>query len=59
MARSAGHGDGQVSGSDLARVLGAWGACGACPMDLTGDGLVSGADLAVMLGSWGACNGLN
>lgn len=47
--------DGQVSGSDLARVLGAWGACSACPTDLTGDGLVSGADLAVVLGSWGDC----
>ena len=47
-------GDGQVSGSDLASLLGAWGSSDPL-IDLTADGLVSGADLAALLGRWGAC----
>jgi hypothetical protein len=48
-------GDGAVSGSDLALLLGSWGACpvaGPCPADLTSDRTVDAADLAVLLGSW-------
>ena len=51
-------GSGVVDGTDLAILLGAWGACpakGPCPADLTGDGEVDGADLSIMLGAWGAC----
>lgn len=50
-------GDGAVSASDLAILLGSWGDCPAppaeCPADLNGDGTVGAADLAVLLGSWG------
>ena len=48
-------GNGAVDGADLARLLGAWGACSACGVDLTGDGQVLGDDLAIVLSSWGAC----
>jgi hypothetical protein len=48
-------GDGAVDASDLAMLLGAWGACGACAEDLDGDGMVAAADLAILLGSWGGC----
>lgn len=48
-------GNGMVGGSDLAQVLGAWGACSGCVMDINGDGVVAGSDLAIVLGSWGAC----
>ena len=49
------NGDGQVGGSDLAQLLGAWGSCGSCPMDLDGDDIVAGPDLAILLGGWGSC----
>jgi endonuclease I len=47
-------GDGQVSASDLAALLGAWGAGGG-PADLDGDGQVAASDLAGVLGAWGPC----
>lgn len=47
-------GDGSVGSSDLAALLGAWGAPGG-PADITGDGGVGAADLAAMLGAWGPC----
>ena len=46
-------GDGAVSASDLAILLGSWGACPGCGADLDGDGSVGSADLAILLGSWG------
>lgn len=46
--------DGVVSASDLAELLGSWGATGS-HADLNGDGVVNAADLAIMLGSWGLC----
>ncbi|MBL9120817.1 MAG: right-handed parallel beta-helix repeat-containing protein [Phycisphaerae bacterium] len=51
--------DGEVAGSDLAILLGAWGTVGrgAAAADLDGDGVVGGADLAILLGAWGACEG--
>lgn len=47
------NGDGQVSGADLAIVLGAWGPC-ACPCaaDTNGDCDVDGSDLAAVLSGW-------
>jgi hypothetical protein len=49
--------DGQVSGFDLALLLGAWGACppspAPCPADLNGSGTVNGFDLAMLLSAWG------
>ena len=50
-------GDGQVDGTDLAIVLGAWGTSGAPGItgDLSLDGFVDGADLALVLGAWGGC----
>ena len=48
-------GDGTVGASDLAMLLGSWGACAGCPADLDGDGTVGAADLAQLLGSWGSC----
>ena len=44
--------DGVVNGSDLTRVLSAWGACGGCPEDLDGNGVVDGSDLTVLLSNW-------
>ncbi len=41
-----------VSASDLALLLGAWGAAGV-PADLDESGAVDSADLAFMLGQWG------
>jgi hypothetical protein len=47
------NGDGQVSGLDLALLLGEWGPCpGVCPADLNFDDEVNGLDLALLLGSW-------
>ncbi|MBX3354439.1 MAG: hypothetical protein KF724_01930 [Phycisphaeraceae bacterium] len=43
--------NGQVDGTDLALLLGQWGASGSA--DLNGDGTVDGADLALLLGDWG------
>ncbi len=48
-------GNGTVGASDLAMLLGSWGACAGCPADLDGDGTVGAADLAELLGSWGPC----
>lgn len=51
--------DGVVGATDLAILLGAWGACLACPSDLDASGAVDAADLALLLGAWGgpACGG--
>ena len=49
------NGDGQVNGSDLTALLGAWGAAGGSAADLNGDGQVNGSDLTALLGGWGAC----
>jgi len=46
------NGDGAINGSDLAILLGSWGASGG-PADLNGDGIVSGPDLTLLLGAWG------
>jgi V8-like Glu-specific endopeptidase len=49
-------GDGVVDGTDLAILLGAWGACADCDdcdADLNGNCTVDGADLAILLGNWG------
>ena len=52
-------GDSIVGPSDLAQLLGAWGATGGKggppAADLDGDGLVGAGDLAMLLGAWGAC----
>ncbi|MEE9266712.1 MAG: dockerin type I domain-containing protein, partial [Gammaproteobacteria bacterium] len=48
-------GDGAVDASDLAILLGSWGACPGCPADLNGDGVVGAFDLALVLGNWGPC----
>lgn len=45
-------GDGQVGGSDLAILLGAW---GTGTVDLNADGTTDAADLAIVLGAWGGC----
>jgi hypothetical protein len=45
---------GAVDASDLAIVLGAWGAKGGAA-DLDGNGTVDASDLAILLGAWGAC----
>ena len=45
--------DGSVNGLDLGALLGAWGACDACPEDLNLDGSVNGLDLGALLGAWG------
>lgn len=44
--------DGEVSSSDLAVLLSAWGAAGG---DLNGDGTTSSSDLAILLSAWGPC----
>jgi len=49
--------DGAVGGSDLAMMLGSWGACpSGCFGDFDANGSVDGADLGVLLSAWGACN---
>jgi hypothetical protein len=45
--------DGDVDGSDLGVLLGAWGTDN-CEADLNDDGTVDGIDLGTMLGLWGA-----
>jgi hypothetical protein len=45
-------GDGAVGGSDLTRLLSAW---GGSDDDLDGDGIVGASDLTVILSAWGAC----
>ncbi len=47
--------DGDVSASDLAELLGAWGPNPGHPADLDGDGEVGPLDLALVLGNWGPC----
>jgi len=47
-------GDGQVGATDVATLLGQWGAFGGSA-DLDGNGEVASADLAIMLGAWGPC----
>jgi FG-GAP-like repeat len=44
-------GDGLVSGSDLAILLGAWGSTNSAA-DLNGNGFVDAADLGILLGAW-------
>jgi len=46
------NGDGARDASDIAIMLGAWGAAGG---DVTGDGTTDAQDLAVLLSSWGPC----
>ncbi|MFO0828206.1 MAG: M14 family zinc carboxypeptidase [Phycisphaerales bacterium] len=45
------NGDGVVDASDLALLLGAWGANGGAA-DLDGNGVVDAGDLAILLGAW-------
>jgi hypothetical protein len=47
-------GDRSVGQSDLARLLGNWGATNG-NSDLNEDGVVGQADLALLLGAWGPC----
>ena len=42
-------------GTDLTRLLAAWGSCSGCEEDLNGDGSVDGTDLAFILAYWGPC----
>ncbi len=47
--------DGNLTGIDLAIMLGAWGPCQAgapCDADLSGDQRVNALDLAILLGAW-------
>jgi hypothetical protein len=50
-------GNGAVGATDLAQLLGEWGACGsgACAADLDGNGAVGATDLAALLSAWGGC----
>jgi hypothetical protein len=48
--------DGAVTGSDLERLILAWGlAAPATAADLNADGVVDGFDLAFLLAAWGPC----
>lgn len=47
-------GDGEVNGSDLGALLGAWGTGGPLG-DLDWNGIVDGSDLASLLAAWGSC----
>ena len=47
-------GDGMVSGTELAAILGYWGSSNP-DYDLDGSGAVDGADLAIVLAAWGMC----
>jgi hypothetical protein len=46
--------DGQVDGSDLSRVLSAWGPSTG-RYDLNADGVVNGGDVGFLFVSWGSC----
>ena len=46
------NGDEIVDIDDLFQLLGAWGACKACPEDLDGNGAVDIDDLFTLLGNW-------
>ncbi len=48
--------DGLIGASDLAILLGSWGACDDCPADLNDNGLVDAFDLAMLLGAGGPCS---
>lgn len=47
--------NGSVGATDLALLLGAWGACdeACCPADIDESGEVDATDLAIVLGAWG------
>jgi hypothetical protein len=45
--------NGTVGPSDLATLLGSWGAVG--PADLNGNGIVDAPDLSLLLAAWGGC----
>jgi hypothetical protein len=45
--------NGTVGPSDLATLLGSWGAFG--PADLNGNGMVDAPDLSLLLAAWGGC----
>lgn len=49
--------DGDINGSDIAVIVGFWGAGGNYfpAADVNHDGVVNGADLAVVLSNWGPC----
>jgi hypothetical protein len=49
------NGDGQVSVTDLVRVLGAWGSTGG-PEDVDASGVVGQGDFTEVLNAWGACD---
>jgi hypothetical protein len=54
------NGSGTVTGTDLAILLSAWGACSncsSCPEDIDGNCVVGGTDLGLLLGDWGRCPG--
>ena len=49
-------GDGDVDGSDLIILIGAWGFCADCfdcPIDLDSDCIVGATDMLILLGNWG------
>jgi FG-GAP repeat len=48
--------DGDVDATDLAVLLGAWGACQCCVEDLNNDGTVDASDNSILLGAWGDCD---
>lgn len=47
--------DGEVSFTDLVKLLASWGACDYCPADMDRSGLVDFADLLELLNGWGPC----
>lgn len=49
--------DGDINGSDIAVILGFWGAGGTSfpAADVNHDGAINGADLAEVLSNWGPC----
>jgi hypothetical protein len=49
-------GDGRVAGSDLGKVLIAWGAGAGAAEDINRDGIVDGVDLSLLLAAWGSCS---
>lgn len=49
-------GDGGITPTDLALLLGEWGATGATAADINCDGEVGASDLAILLGGWGPCS---
>ncbi|MBL9120515.1 MAG: hypothetical protein JNL80_11445 [Phycisphaerae bacterium] len=49
--------NGIVDATDLALVLGAWGACPGCCANISGGENVDAVDVAILLGAWGPCPG--